>query len=304
MYTQAAEAVIHPGSINPLGDLQVKRALAVGESQSADFMMTYVNAIAPTEQLFDGYFIHSRVHGSASLMPQTTSTIDFASRSPVQVRNDLNVPVMMVQTETDLFILDSYTDLQPDSKNFRLWEIAGASHADRYVSSIGLFDRSDYVDAAAVKESYYAVPVLAKCSTPINSGPQHYVISAALAALDQWVQFKIAPQQADRIEVDAQGASIVRDGLGIAKGGIRTPYVDVPIATLSGEGQPSDDELCNIFGTTQLFDDSKLSGLYSSHKDYLSKFDASASAAAKNGFLLQPDVERIEAWARRSNVGQ
>jgi hypothetical protein len=305
MYTQAAEAVVHPGSINPLGDLHVKRALAVGESQSADFMMAYVNAIAPNEQLFDGYFIHSRVHGSAGLMPQWSgSTVDFSSRSPVQVRDDLDVPVMMVQTETDLFILDSYTDLQPDSKNFRLWEIAGTSHADRYVSSIGLFDRSDYVSAAAVKEDYYAVPVLAKCSTPINSGPQHYVVSAALAALDRWVRFGIPPRQVDRLEVDAQGSSIVRDSFGIAKGGVRTPYVDVPIATLSGEGQAAGNLFCSLFGSTQLFDASELSGLYSSHKDYLSKFDASVRTAVGNGFLLQPDAERIKAWARRSNIGR
>jgi hypothetical protein len=306
IYSQAARAVIQPGSINPLGDLHVQRAVALGESQSADFMLTYVNAVAPIDKLFSGYFIHSRLHGSAGLSPQTTGTsIDFSSRSPVQVRDDLGVPVMMVQTETDLFGLGSYPDLQPDSANFRLWEIAGAAHADRYVSDVGLFDSSDSTKGAAVKEDPHALPVLVKCDQPINSGPQHFVVSAAIAALGNWVRTGVAPPHADRIQVNAQTSTIVRDSFGNALGGIRTPYVDVPIATLSGEGEsggPNGGVFCGLYGATHLFDNKQLAGLYPNHTTFVSRFGASADSAVQSGFLLQADGDAIKSWAQSSNV--
>jgi hypothetical protein len=130
------------------------------------------------------------------------------------------------------------------------------------------------------------------------------MVSAALAALDRWVRTGIAPRKADRIEVDEQTLSIVRDEVGNALGGIRTPYVDAPIATLSGEGQPAGNAFCSLFGTTQLFDDSALSGLYRDHADYSSKVAASVSAAVRDGFLLKPDGKLINTWARRSKVGR
>jgi hypothetical protein len=307
IYSQAARAVIHPESVNPLGDLHVQKAIAVGESQSADFLVTYVNAIAPRDKLFDGYFIHSRVHGTVGLSPPPAGeSTDFSSRPTVHVRDDLSVPVMMVQTETDLFILGSYPDLQPDSANFRLWEIAGAAHADHYVSDLGLFDRFDSPADAAVKESYYAIPVLDKCEMPINDGPQHFVVSAAIAALNKWVRDGVAPPHADPIQVDDQTSTIVRDDFGIAVGGIRTPYVDVPVATLSGEGQPvgSTFSICSIYGTTALFDDATLAGLYPDHNTFVSKFDRSVNRAVRAGFLLQPDGKTMKKWARRSAIPQ
>jgi hypothetical protein len=45
------------------------------------------------------------------------------------------------------------------------------------------------------------------------------------------------------------GLRIERDEHGNALGGIRTPYVDVPIAALSGLGQTGS-ILCLLFGTT------------------------------------------------------
>jgi len=59
MFSQATQAVLHPQGIDPLNGLTVERAIATGESQSADFMLTYVDALAPVTKLFDGYFLHN-----------------------------------------------------------------------------------------------------------------------------------------------------------------------------------------------------------------------------------------------------
>lgn len=304
IFNTAAKAVLQPGNFRPLGDLPVERAIAIGESQSADFLLTYVNALAPIENLFDGYFIHSRVHGSADLVPTPGSTtIDFASRAVVQVRDDLDVPVMMVQTETDLFVLGSHQDRQPDSDYFRLWEMAGTGHADRYVSNVGLSDRGDNPKAAAIVEDIYAVPLLVECPRPINTGPQHFVVKAAISALDTWLRSGVAPAHADRLEVDELSSTFMRDGYGNALGGVRTPHVDVPIAALSGEGQ-TDSVFCSLFGTTDLFDKAQLAQLYPNHDTYVSAVSASVDDAVEKGFLLEPDGELVKAWAEKSKVGQ
>jgi hypothetical protein len=220
----------------------------------------------------------------------------------VQVRNDLNVPVMMVQTETDLLVLGSYADRQADSTNFRLWEIAGTGHADRYVSSVGLTDRGDDPAVANVEENKSAVPILVTCDKPVNSGPQHFVVKAAIAALDQWLRSGVAPPYANRIEVNPATKTIVRDGFGIALGGIRTPYVDAPIATLSGEGQTSG-VFCALYGTTDLFDSGQLANLYPNHATYVAAVNASTDTAVSAGFLLQPDASLIKTWAQGSSIG-
>jgi len=301
IFSQAAAAVLQPGSINPLGDLTVQRAIAAGESQSADFMLTYVNAIAPIKNLFDGYFIHSRLHGSAALAPQA-NPLDLSSRTPVQVRDDLDVPVMMVQTETDLFVLGSHADRQSDSANFRLWEIAGTSHADIYVSWRGLFDRGNNTNVVPVIETASPIPVLVTCGKPINTGPQHFVVKAAMAALDNWLRNGIAPSYADRLETAGSPAAFVKDSLGNVLGGVRTPYVDAPIAMLSGEGQ-TDSVFCSLYGTTELFDSTQLASLYPDHATYVAAVNDSVDNAIGAGFLLQPDGDLIKTWAQDSPVG-
>ncbi len=58
MFTQAARGLA--GNGGPLASLRPERLLAIGESQSAAFLVTYINAIDPLERLFDGYFVHGR----------------------------------------------------------------------------------------------------------------------------------------------------------------------------------------------------------------------------------------------------
>jgi hypothetical protein len=50
------------------------------------------------------------------------------------------VPVLVFETETDLTFLAYTSARQDDSKNFRLWEVAGTSHADSYLTGGGMND--------------------------------------------------------------------------------------------------------------------------------------------------------------------
>jgi hypothetical protein len=306
------ESIAHPGDAYSFDifsqagtvvrtTLHPKHVLAVGESQSAFFLTTYVNAIDPLAKTYDGFLIHARGGFAASL---TGIRLDRANMNPfadpVRIRADVRVPVLMLQSETDLMYLGSLASRQPDANRIRLWEIAGASHADTY-QVIAAYQDSEGVDPAvlaaalAPTDSFFGM----KMSAPMNSGPQqHYVDNAALEYLNRWVRDGKAPPAAPRLEVGSpESHGFALDELGIARGGIRSPWVDVPTAVLSGLGQTGVG-FAPLFGTTKPFDASTLVKLYPRGRtEYLAKFAAAADAAIKAGFILEADKQEINALA-------
>jgi hypothetical protein len=149
---------------------------------------------------------------------------------------------------------------------------------------------------------------LLNCTTPINTGPQHEVLQAALHQFVGWAGGGSAPPSGTRLQlVEATGkpVSIARDARGNARGGVRTPLVDVPVATLTGEppaGTTATDltkssGTCILFGRTIPFDRATLVGLYGSADRYVAAFRASADKAVAAGFLLRPDADELVAYA-------
>lgn len=300
MYSQTAQAIRRPSGLDPLEGLDVEAVIAIGESQSAFRLVTYIDAIHPRDDIYDGFLVHSRggnnlLPASLSERPQQNVPVPAASL----IRDDLNVPVLTFQTETDMTLLGYYLARQPDSETFRLWEVAGTAHADTYTVVVGSTDVSGSPEAAKILVTANPIPQI-QCALPLNSGPQHFVLNAAIAALNAWVREDAPPPTAPRIEMN--GGTILRDEHGNALGGIRTPYVDVPIATLSGEGQTGS-VLCILFGTTTLFDDEKLASLYADQQAYVAAVEASADAAVDAGFLLPADAEFVKAAAAETDLG-
>jgi hypothetical protein len=298
MFTQAAEAVRNPVGIDPLPPgFNIQRMIAIGESQSASRLLTYVDALAKNNTLFDAYFIHSRLGGSAALSQSPQAQI--GTPAVVHVRDDLAAPVLMVQTESDLLILGSLADRQADSAGFRLWEISGTAHNDVYGLLSSNSDLGNDPSVADVVEVTEPVPGFITCNEPINSGPQHWVLKAGLQGLIDWVDSGIPMPTANRLQVS--GGAFDLDALGNVLGGIRTPYVDVPVAVLSGLGQPGMD-FCAIFGTTSLFDNATLLSLYADNADYIAQVTASTNAAVAAGFILPPDAALIIAAANAGDI--
>ncbi|NQX89176.1 MAG: hypothetical protein HRT77_10985 [Halioglobus sp.] len=320
IFSQVAQAVRNPGKVSLLGDLQAEHLIAAGESQSAGRMVTYINAFAPIHALFDGYLVHSRTAGSAGLQQEGIGIcgVEIPTPNIVNVRDDLGVPTIMVQTETDLFVLGSYPDNQEDSENFRLWEIAGTAHADLYTFVDGRFDDGNNPAVVAVVEEPIPVnvpPTIIDCSPlPVNAGPQHLVVNAAFRALNNWIVDGIPAPKADRLQVIGQPPTFAKDAFGNTLGGIRTPYVDAPIATLEGEGQPGQtlgDEcsisldnvnFCFLSGTTFLFDTATLTSLYGNNAAYIEALNTATDTAVAKGFLLPEDAMLIKVNAANSNI--
>jgi hypothetical protein len=263
-------------------------------------LTTYVNAVDPVARVYDGYLVHSRGGGSAPISEPPEPTVE--TPDVVRFRSDLRVPVLAFQTETDLVYLGYLPDRQPDGARFRLWEVAGTAHADTYTLVVGFTDLGDSPSAADILIVSEPVPGIISCDRPVNSGPQHFVLKAALAALDRWVRHNVAPPRAPRLEVAGSPPAIVRDVHGNALGGIRTAHVDVPTASLSGLGQTGAN-FCSIFGTTVLFDDVKLAALSPDHETYVSAVTKVTDRAVRAGFVRKADGELIKAAAAQSDIG-
>lgn len=301
IFSQAAQAVRNPVGLDPLEGLQVQRMIAVGESQSASRLATYVNAIHPTIALFDGFVIHSR--GSSSAPLSRPPQLEILAPDPVFIREDLREPVLTLQTETDIFRLNSVALRQADSAAFRLWEVAGASHSDVYTTIKGPQDRGDDPTVADVISNKDARPPFIQCATPVNDGPGHWVAKAAVAAVDRWIRSGEAAPSAPLLALSADETGFEYDNLGNVKGGIRTPYVDAPVAVLSGEGQPPASSFCGLFGTTELFDAATMATLYPDNATYVNAIDTATDAAVDAGYLVPADAALIKARARTSGIG-
>ena len=301
MFSQATQAIRHPVGPNPLGDLQMRKVIAAGESQSAFRMVTYVNAIHPVAQLFDGYLIHSRsgAFGAAlSEAPEPAIPVPGA----VAIRADIDVPVLTFETETDLTFLAYYGARQDDGPNFRLWEVAGTAHADSYLLGTGAADLGTSPSIVDIVAPSSPLPGIIDCAAPINSGPQHFVVNAAFAALNRWVRTGRAPDSAPRLEVNAgPPVAIARDGNGNALGGIRTPQVEVPIASFTGEQAGA--IICQLLGTTTVFSPAELAARYPSRDVFVWAYRQSLKRSVRARWIVRRDARLMKQWLATSSIG-
>jgi alpha/beta hydrolase family protein len=341
IYSQAGMAILH-GNPRPLGNLTpfVRAVLAEGESQSASRMFTYYNAIEPLARVYQGVLIHST--GSGSALSQSTADASVPAPPGVPatpnisvpptafIRGDLPQPVLFFNTETDITVLGAGFSVhnQPDSKTFRMWEVAGTTHADAYLLQQAQLD--------AEASGLVAPPF--DCgnppdNTPLNNGPETFALRTAVHALALWTRVpELKPSIAPRFSVQivtppppaAPAALIDRDpATGLAIGGIRLPQVAVPIETLTGIRPPvlvAASPFCVLFGAASPWDGGadpwdgvpgvdpapfpapSLTALYGTKLHYLEQYGAAIGESVFHGFLLPRDILEEFQLAAEANV--
>lgn len=278
-----------------LGGLTPAAVLAIGESQSAMYLTTYVNDVDAGAGVYDGFLVHSRFGPGAPL--DGGSALE--ELRPKPFRDDPRVPVITVLTETD--VVDGHLPgyhraRQPDGPNFRAWEIPGTAHADNYTIRVGFID-SGFVPTADLAAAYEPTNQLmgTDLSYSINFAPQHhYVLQAALAGLNDWVRGGVVPPAAEPMALtDDDPVRLVPDANGITRGGVRTPWVDVPIARTSGVA-PAESPMSFLFGSGERFDADTLRRLYpGASTDYLDRFTTALDRAIGAGFIVAADRAEI-----------
>jgi Alpha/beta hydrolase domain len=278
IYTHAASALLAGDHSNPLAPLHLKRLLAVGESQSAIYLTTYIDAVQPLYRVFNGFLVHSRAGGAVGI-PGASPSGSFGGA--VRIRTDIGVPVLMMITETDETFGQYFHARQPDTPFIRLWDVAGASHADSYMVS------------PASLESL-------GCSS-VDEAPSHFIFEAALSSINTWMQTGTPPPPEPRMEVrEIDGTLTVQtNSRGTAIGGMQGPWEQVPVAAYSNTTPTGSAGFCVLFGSTHSLNSSQLGALYGSRSDYLKEYTKATDEDIKAGYILAADRAQVLAFAEQ-----
>jgi hypothetical protein len=296
---------------SPLADYDVGHLYMAGYSQSAVDAATFAGAFNPTTRLgdgssvYDGYFLGSH---SANLSPLTsgTSIIPKFEREPLP---PVDVPVIDFESQSDAegFAVDVPTAIARDAG------LAGADTATGdtipYVNSGGISVRQPNTDDD--DDHLYLIEVAGAPHGSGNGGdcpagssfPTSYFTRAAAALLVAWAEDGVTPPDAPRLElaVEDDVSVAATDEIGNAKGGVRSPYVDVPLARYEVH-QPGTS--CRSVGVETPLPKDELVRRYVDVVGYMAEFTKSLDDTIDAGYLLELDRQRIleEQQARASEL--
>lgn len=272
------------------GRTSVERLYAWGYSQSGSFLYTYINAIHPLDvkergtSLFDAYFIG--VSSGPAPINQCSGRIE--GDDPRRKIRNVGVPVVRVMTQSDYLrgISARRADSDEPQDRYRNYEIAGAGHATP--------DELTYGPAIAdIEKAGIAVPPMSCNEGPRSRFPNSVAFNAIYRNLDAWVRNGVAPPRAEPILVE-NGAPVL-DVHGNVRGGVRSPFVDVPTARWTGTSTgPS---FCSIAGHEIPFDAAKLKALYPSQASYVDAVRKNVAALTAARFVTAEDGAKLVAAA-------
>ena len=285
IFSQAGQALRDPVGIDPLKGLRKKRiVIGDGESQSAGRLVTYVNAVmARGDKAYDAIVLHS---------------------ATAVVRPDSMTKVMLVNSEYDAEGVTA-DRVQPDTKVFRVWEVAGTSHFDwdMFRSRLTLQMRDQGVSAAA----------LATCVEPQNFTRTHfgYVLGRAYDHVAEWVRSGAQPPIAPRLTVLGYGTSewgrpviLARDAFKIAQGGIRLPDVAVPTALNHGDNRlATGTGNCQLYGHWIPFSAYQIDQLYRNNADYVHRVVDNVRANVRHGYISKAAARELIREAKEAEIG-
>lgn len=294
VFTQGALAVGRDRlrePVDPMGGLAVRHVVGQGASQSAGRLATYLNAVQPLSQAFDG-FILNIYFGSGSPLEVGDAVVNINApadsrprdrlRGANLLRDDLGVPVFVLNSELEA--IACYPVRQPDTGTFRYWESAGTCH----VSAQGQRDRR----GKFVRDGVRILPL----TEGINRIPMIPLYDAAFHHMHRWLTEGTPPPPQPKVEFVGHPAEVRRDEHGIAIGGIRLPQADVPLAQNSAIPLTGD-IFAYLGGSSHAFPPEKIHALYGDRASFLASFGEAAQRAVEAGVLLPRDVEPLIAEA-------
>src|SRR5262249_38801037 len=126
----------------------------------------------------------------------------------------------------------------------------------------------------------------------INDFPQSYFFAGAFYNLDQWVRKGVPPPKAGFVES-------ANDEFGNVRGGIRSPWLDVPGGTFypAMKGPAN----CADIGYWVPFSWQRLEAIYGSYENYQKKFLAAVDRVVKERWVTPSDAEKIRAGVAKGS---
>jgi hypothetical protein len=140
------------------------------------------------------------------------------------------------------------------------------------------------------------------CTNELDTFPAQAYMSVALHYLYQWVDKGIAPPKAERVVKDNNAVAL--DERGNWKGGIRSPYVDVPFAKyaapntgaatlpanpseyVKANGARGAQQMCGLSAYQVSFTKEEMKKLYGDKKTFANNFEKKLSELQKAGWSL------------------
>jgi hypothetical protein len=312
IFNQALQAIEHPTGIAPLGDLDQDVMIVTGFQASEDkWFLDGAPDPTPTEQRpFSSYgSLNEYIANGADAEARLADAFLIDAASPA-VTPEYRVPTIHHIDETSI-----RREVTPDTDTHVTWEIAGAPHADRWAGFHTSFPTSnpkpklaraenDARDEKADDYGQNPEPPPEICFPGPGTGnmfPRRFTLNAAVVALDEWVRTGLPAPSATPIERTPEPPTEVnrklqRDLDGNALGGLRSPVIDVPVASYDGEG-------CVAAGEMTRFTPDRMAELYPTHESYVTQLLAATDAAVEQRFLICQDAETIMRKASASTVG-
>jgi hypothetical protein len=292
IYSQALQAIRRPKGINPVAGITIKHVIGYGQSQSAT--------------RFDGYLCNG-ADAAARLIDSAIMDADVGTDITCVPR----VPSIKLWSEESARPVPSTS-----GRNLRIWMIPGAPHEDAWqgkyeedwtnYNNLGQApSRPDNRAMQADAGDYGQEGITPGGETCLPHGdeyPHRYVDDAAVQALKDWmIRGKQAPTFPSIKFAAAQAgvfnsANFEHDSNLNTLGGIRSPVLEVPVATYVGP-------TCALFGETIPFTPVQLAQLYPTHKTYVDKMYASIEANVRSGALLPVDARDLMQRACDSTIG-
>lgn len=257
---QQNEIIAQVGSLirsaqGPLKGLTVRKQILWGTSASSGVLSAYL----PAHMVYR--------------TPEMKNVYDgFLATSFGNNLQKVDVPTIQVPTQNE-YRNGATMTTRPDSdaagEQYRMYAWSGMGHLD------SRFDPR--LDAGT-------------CANPLSQIPLEALMSTSLDYLFKWVDKGQAPPKADRIEMN--GNAMVLDDNGNPKGGIRSPYLDVPLYKYTAQspaapGKTGDAPLlCSLSNYVTPIPADKLKAMYKDKKGYVKKFEARLKELEKAGWAL------------------
>jgi hypothetical protein len=318
MISQVGALLKSASPANPLANERVKHMYLSGYSQSGGYMITYINDVVPHvalsggRALYDGYLIGAG-YGFTELAPINQCTAPAAPGTPASpeapgveqfvVHPPPKAPVIDVQTLSDSYSFFGWAGEEADSNTptdrYMLYQVPGSSHIWTY--QVAFTPGAAELTAAGFPANDWQDNCL---DTNLNPFPLQYLIDGAFDNLDRWVTSGTPPPFAPHIEAVGDGtpaATIVDDHYGNALGGLRNPYVDVPIGTYYGT-TPGPGTCALLWGHWTPFSQTELKQLYPTESAYVTEIKNDVAALLAHRFLTSEDAAAVIQQAESAGV--
>jgi len=342
IFSQAALAVRGKGTRDVMGGLRVQRVIATGHSQSAGRLYTYFHSVHPlTSKMYDAVLLHG---GGGRVSPDlNVKVFKYLDESDVigQANNRVADSAGYRQWEiAGSSHLDAQFSRSMAALGLRvsgMRPVEGAPAIAGPSISGGEKGNGGAGNGAGPENEG---PNGGCAQPPFSRVPSYHVLGAAFDAVHRWVTDGVLPPTAPPIELkplpaDASATAdaargrggpstplgtgrgptgprwdIIRDDLGLARGGIRLAAMAAPIAKNTGDnvggasGTATGERNCRLMGSSEPFDSARLASLYPTHDAYVAKTREATDKLLKGGFIDKVDAEATIRDADKSTVGR